>query len=333
MSAAQPRPPVGGSLHLSPQPGFAGIATFLRGRQGPVGAIPRGAVAVTGIPIDGFADTAGTAEGPRGIREASVAFLASLLPAMHGALVDVETERRLELAETLPLIDVGDLDPLDGPSSVASRVAAHAASVARDATLAVFLGGTRAISAPLLAGVASARHRRPALLRLGATLDLGEEPPDRPLAPGASLAVALREGAPAACLGPYGSQPAVEWRRADERGLAVTPLADWRRRGLAQAAGAAAETLLRHADELYLSIDLRVVDGAFAAGRGRVVSGGLLPEELLEVADALAPFPVAAVDLVEVAPPLDSTRRAEHLAFRALLAILLPRLGGAKAAA
>jgi arginase family enzyme len=61
------------------------------------------------------------------------------------------------------------------------------------------------------------------------------------------------------------------------------------------------------------------------------LSGGLLPMELLEVAEALAPFPVAAVDLVEVAPVLDSTGRTEHLAFRTLLALILPRLNGAKA--
>jgi arginase family enzyme len=49
------------------------------------------------------------------------------------------------------------------------------------------------------------------------------------------------------------------------------------------------------------------------------------------VCESLAALPLAAVDVVEVAPPLDATRRAEHLAVRALLALLLPRLAGPEA--
>jgi arginase family enzyme len=318
------RPPV--------QPGFAGIATFLRAGQATVDALPVGAVGVSGIPLDGVADTPGTADGPRAIREASVAFLASLLPSMRGALVEVDTARRVEFADDLPLVDLGDVDPLVGPATVAETLATHAAAVAARAGVAVFLGGTRAITLPLLDGVARVRGRCPALLRVGANLDLADELSDRPLAPGAALRGVARRGTTAACLGVQGWQPAVEWLRTTETGLAATPLADWRRQGLATTARTAAQALLRGADELYVSIDIRVADAGFAAGRGRVLSGGLLPAELLEVADALAPFPVGTIDLVEVAPGLDSTGRTEHLAFRTLLALLLPRLTGMKAA-
>ena len=314
------------------QPAFAGIATFLRAGQVSVDALPAGLVSVSGIPLDGVADTPGTADGPRAIREASVAFLASLLPSMRGTLVEVETARRVEFAEDLPLVDLGDVDPLLGPDTIADTLAAHAAVVARAASAAVFFGGTRAITLPLLDGVARGRGRVPALLRLGATLDLADEASDRPMAPEAALRGVARRGAAAACLGVQGWQPAAEWRRAVETGFAVTPLADWRQHGLAATARVAAQALLRRADELYVSVDIRVADAGFAAGRGRVLSGGLLPAELLEVAEALAPFPVAAVDLVEVAPALDSTGRTEHLAFRTLLALILPRLTGAKAA-
>jgi agmatinase len=330
MTIGTPGPGLGGTKPPL-QPGFAGIATFLRTGQVAVDAVPAGTVSVSGIPLDGVADTPGTADGPRAIREASVAFLASLLPSMRGTLVEVDTARRVEFAEDLPLVDLGDVDPLLGPDTIAETLAAHAAVVARRSTVAVFLGGTRAITLPLLDGVARSRGRAPALLRLGATLDLADESSDRPLAPGAALRGVARRGAAAACLGVQGWQPAAEWRRAAEAGLAVTPLADWRRQGLTATARAAAQALLREADEVYVSIDIRVADAGFAAGRGRVLSGGLLPMELLEVAEALAPFPVAAVDLVEVAPVLDSTGRTEHLAFRTLLALILPRLNEAKA--
>ena len=314
------------------QPGFAGIATFLRAGHAPVGALPAGTVGVSGLPLNGFADTPGPADGPRGIREASVGFLASLLPSMRGTLVEVDTERRVEFLDDLPLVDLGDLDPLAGKSSVAESLAAHAAAVARQAGLTVFLGGTRAITLPLLEGVARSRGRCPALLRLGATLDLEEESPHRPLAPAASLRGMARLGAATACLGVQGWQPAVEWRHAEQARLAATSLGDWRRHGLTAWATTTAQTLLERADELYVSIDIRVADAGFAPGRGRVVSSGLLPAELLGVVAALAVFPIVAVDLVEVAPPLDSTGRAEHLAFQTLLALILPRLAAAKTA-
>jgi arginase family enzyme len=310
------------------QPAFAGIATFLRAPQRLLHALPADVVAVAGVALDGAGEPGGPADGPRGIREASVSFLASLLPSMRGTLVDVDTGRRVEFTAEPPLVDVGNLDPLGGPGTPDEQLREDAAEIARQARLPVFLGGTRAISAPLLEGVATGKGKRLALLRVSSTLDLAEAPEDRSLAPEASLRAALEVPVPVACLGVHGWQPVVDWTTAERRGVRVVPLHDWRKAGLGGTTRAVAEWLLGTAERLYVSIDIRVADGAVVAGRGRVVSDGLLPAELLEVCESLATFPLAAVDVVEVAPPLDSTRRAEHLAFRALLTLLLPRLSG-----
>ncbi|HEV8308969.1 MAG TPA: arginase family protein [Methylomirabilota bacterium] len=310
------------------QPAFAGIATFLRAPQRPLHAMPAYVVAVAGVTLDGSGEPGGPADGPRGIREASVSFLAALLPSMRGTLVDVDTGRRVEFTAEPPLVDIGNLDPLGGPGTPGERLRGDAAELARRAQLPVFLGGTRAISAPLLDGVAGATGQRLALLRVSSTLDLAEPPVTRPLAPEASLRAALELQVPVACLGVHGWQPVVDWTTAERRGVRVVTLADWRRAGFGGTTRAVAEELLGTAERLYVSIDIRVTDGAFVAGRNRVVSDGLLPAELLEVCESLATFPLAAVDVVEVAPLLDGTRRAEHLAFRALLALLLPRLSG-----
>jgi agmatinase len=313
-------------------PAFAGIATFLRAPERPLPAVPDRAVAIAGVPLDGAGDPAGAAGGPRGIREASVSLLAALLPSMHGELVDVDSGRRLRFSADSPLVDTGDLDPLAGSGPLRDRLRAAAAGLARRAGLSVFLGGTRAITGPLLAGVAEGTGRRLGLLRLSSTLDLAEADPDRPLAPEAALRAALEVPVPVACLGVHGWQPAADWTVAGRAGVGrVVPLADWRKAGLAATTRSVAEDLCRAVDRLYVSIDIRVTDGAVVAGRGRVVSGGLLPGELLEACESLAALPLAAVDVVEVAPPLDATRRAEHLAVRALLALLLPRLAGPEA--
>ena len=258
------------------QPGFAGIATFLRAGQVSVDALPAGLVSVSGIPLDGVADTPGTADDPRAIREASVAFLASLLPSMRGTLVEVETARRVGSRRTCRSSTWATSTRCSVRTRSPTR-SRHAAIVAREASAAVFFGGTRAITLPLLDGVARGRGRVPALLRLGATLDLADEASDRPMAPEAALRGVARRGAAAACLGVQGWQPAAEWRRAVETGFAVTPLADWRQHGLAATARVAAQALLRRAD----GSTSRWTSGSrmrgFAAGRGRVLSGACCP--------------------------------------------------------
>jgi agmatinase len=324
-TAARPRSDVA-------QPAFAGIATFLRAPECPVADLPATAVAVAGVPLDGAGDPAGPADGPRGIREASVSLLAGLLPSMHGTLVDVDSGRRLRLAPDSPIVDTGDVDAGSDPGAVPGRLRAAAADLARRGALPVFLGGTRAITGPLRAGVAEGSGRRLGLLRLSSTLDLADAVAGSLPGPEASLRAALELPGPVTCLGVHGWQPAADWGAAGRAGVAVRGLAEWRAAGLAAAARTAAAELRLSADALYLSIDIRVTDGAVIAGRGRVLSDGLLPGELLEVCESLAELPLAAIDIVEVAPPLDATRRAEHLAVRALLALLAPRLGGAEPA-
>jgi agmatinase len=59
---------------------------------------------------------------------------------------------------------------------------------------------------------------------------------------------------------------------------------------------------------IYLSIDIDVLDPAFAPGTGTPESGGLSTRELMElVREIIARLPVQAVDVVEVSPPLDSS--------------------------
>lgn len=57
---------------------------------------------------------------------------------------------------------------------------------------------------------------------------------------------------------------------------------------------------------IYFSIDIDVLDPAFAPGTGTPEGGGLSTRELMElVKEIIAHLPVKALDIVEVAPPLD----------------------------
>jgi agmatinase len=60
-------------------------------------------------------------------------------------------------------------------------------------------------------------------------------------------------------------------------------------------------------DAIYLSLDIDVLDPAYAPGTGTPEAGGLSSRELMEIVKFLiVELPIVAMDLVEVSPPLDS---------------------------
>ena len=84
------------------------------------------------------------------------------------------------------------------------------------------------------------------------------------------------------------------------------------RGGLAEAVLAAAEEI---ADRpLYVSLDIDVVDPAFAPGTGTPECGGATSAELLAALAGLAGRRVVGFDLVEVSPPTDLSARTSLLA-------------------
>lgn len=59
-------------------------------------------------------------------------------------------------------------------------------------------------------------------------------------------------------------------------------------------------------DAVYVTLDIDVLDPAFAPGTGTPASGGLTSRDLIEmIKEILHKLPVKAIDIVEVAPPLD----------------------------
>lgn len=64
----------------------------------------------------------------------------------------------------------------------------------------------------------------------------------------------------------------------------------------------------RNYTKIYLTLDIDVLDPAFAPGTGTPEAGGLSTRELMElVREMVLTLPVEAVDIVEVSPPLDSS--------------------------
>jgi agmatinase len=111
---------------------------------------------------------------------------------------------------------------------------------------------------------------------------------------------------------------------AQSIGATVVTTSTLREEGLANAARRAIEVAGRGCDSIYLSLDIGIVDSGYAPGRGDVVVGGLVPEELLELMRALRDPKVGALDLVEVAPPIDPAGRTTRLAAEAAIELIAP---------
>ena len=66
------------------------------------------------------------------------------------------------------------------------------------------------------------------------------------------------------------------------------------------------ESQFKDYDSIYFTLDIDVLDPAFAPGTGTPVSGGLTSRELIEIVKLIVKhLPVKAMDIVEVSPPLD----------------------------
>lgn len=72
----------------------------------------------------------------------------------------------------------------------------------------------------------------------------------------------------------------------------------------------------------YLSIDIDVVDPAFAPGTGTPVPGGLTSSEILDIVGQLAEYNLIGVDLVEVAPMYDISNLTSLLAANIIFEVL-----------
>jgi agmatinase len=73
---------------------------------------------------------------------------------------------------------------------------------------------------------------------------------------------------------------------------------------------------------VYVSIDIDVLDPAFAPGTGTPEAGGMTSRELLGILRGLAGVHLVAADIVEVAPPYDHAEitavAASHVAYELL---------------
>ena len=276
-------------------PRFAGHTTFARlpRRED----VTRYDVAVVGVPFDtGVTYRPGARFGPAAIRQAS-RLLRPYNPALDARPFGAQQ-----------VVDAGDIvgNPFD-IERASAEITEAAVELISDGRRIVALGGDHTIAYPLL----KAHHRvhgPVALVHFDAHLDTWDTYFDTPLTHGTPFRRAAEEGlfraGASMHVGIRGSlYDPTDLTDDAELGFAVVHCDELERTGV----DAVAQRIRDRVGDapLYVSVDIDVLDPAFAPATGTPEAGGLTSRELLAILRGLAATNLVGVDIVEVAPAYD----------------------------
>jgi agmatinase len=287
--------PVIGPVSGLEMPRYAGLSTFAR--------LPRHTdvtsydVAVIGVPFDtGVSYRPGARFGPESVRQGS-----RLLRPYNPAQQTHPFAHR-------QVVDAGDLlaNPFDIGEAI-GQIETGLRELTSSAATPILIGGDHTIALPALR-VAAAAHGPVALVHFDAHLDTWDTYFGAPYTHGTPFRRAVEEGlllkdasAHVGIRGPvYSPQDFDDDRRFGFTIVHSTQLDDLGPRGVVERIRA------RVADApVYLSIDIDVLDPAFAPGTGTPEAGGMTSRELLAILRGLAGLTIVGADVVEVAPAYD----------------------------
>ena len=288
----EPIGPVDGRL----VPRFAGSGSFARLPE--IDRVSDYDVAILGVPFDnGTSYRPGARFGPMAVRQAS----RHLRPGHHVEL-DCSPFR------TIQVVDAGDVPvtPFAIDAAV-DQIAGHAAELLTGGRKVIAIGGDHTIALPMLRAVAR-EHGPVALVHFDAHLDTWDTYFDAPITHGTIFRRAFEEkllvedhSVHVGIRGPLYDQADLD----DDAGFGFRTIraSDVDVLGVRQTI----EAITERTDGLpvYLSLDIDVLDPAFAPGTGTPEAGGLSSRELLSVLRGLTGLNLVGGDVVEVSPPYD----------------------------
>ncbi len=302
-------------------PRFAGLSTFARLPR--IDEVSHIDVAVLGVPFDsGVSYRPGARFGPSHIRDSS-RLLRPYNPAQ-----DVEPFKSQQV------VDAGDLgcNPFNIDEAISTIQVGARALLSQGARL-MTIGGDHTIALPLLREMAAV-HGPVSVVHFDAHLDTWDTYFGAPITHGTPFRRASEEGLLdlEGCMhvgirGPlYGPQDLLDDKHL---GFAVITADDIEQDGVSTAIERMQARILDR--PVYVSIDIDVLDPAFAPGTGTPEAGGMTSRELLRMVRAFAGMNLVSADLVEVAPAYDHAQitgiAASHMAYE-LISAMAPR--GAK---
>ncbi len=287
-------------------------------------------VAIVGAPFDDMVThRSGARFGPRAIREAQYS---------SGSLNSLQL--RVQPFEVLTVVDAGDANIVPSYWQRAhAMIYRKVREVAETGAIPIILGGDHSITWPAASAIAEVR--RPGsigIVHFDAHADTAPDSWGQIASHGSPMRNLIESGAVAGKnfvqVGLRGYWPPVdvlEWMR--EHGLRCHFMTEIEERGAEAVVADAIAEALDGPDAIYLSIDIDVVDPGLAPGTGTPEPGGLLTRELLRaVRQIVGAVDLAAMDVVEVAPPYDwaesTAMIANRTALEAISALAVKRRAG-----
>jgi agmatinase len=329
----------GGIPHLA-APWYSGSPSFLRAPWVEPSAVPAGDVAIVGMPVGEYVLTGGRAGsrfGPRAIRTASLrqATYYGVQTDPEGAL-DFRTGRSTTWPKRMPMVDTGDvtLFPNDIPAQI-EAAAEHIRDASRTSGLTVTLGGDHFVAYPSFEGVIRAwRDRKPGLKVGYLHIDSHTDFADRHHFHGrynhgtaARRISELPEVTKMAWFGINIASSPSQYRVMAERKFLVHTTFYSHRVGVANSLRELLEYVRDGVDILYVSIDIDVLDAAYAPGTGFAIFEGLTSSEFLEAMRVLRDVDeLVGLDVCEVDPEIDPSGRTAVLAANSVMAIVSNRV-------
>lgn len=290
---------------------FTGVPTFMRLPH--ITDPAELEVALVGVPFDGGTTyRPGARFGPRHIREQS-AIIRPWNPVLE---VNPFTKRRTA--------DFGDL-PVN-PLSIEDtfrRIERAVQPLLDGEVRCVCVGGDHSISLPLLRAVGR-KHGPVSLVQFDAHNDLWDEYFGSKYSHGTPFRRAFEEGLledgsvlQVGLRGQVYGQEDFDFAR--EHKVKMVTAEEFHRQGIA-----VVQKLLRtfRSQAVYVTLDIDVVDPAYAPGTGTPQVGGLTSMQILELVRALRGLRIVGCDLVEVSPPYDTGEITSLLAANLLFELL-----------
>jgi agmatinase len=306
MSDSRPR-----DAFVSPR--FAQPATFMRlpHRTDLTGVD----VAIFGVPFDsGTTYRSGTRLGPREIRAQS----SLIRPYSHF--------QKLSPFDQLTIVDAGDVDVTPLSVEMANgQIEAYVAGLAEAGITPVAVGGDHGISLPILRALGK-RLGPLGLVQFDSHIDTWDQDFGSKYFHGSPFYCGIEEGhidptrfVQVGIRGPMYGANDFDYERA--RGVTVVDIEEIRRLGLRGTIARIQEVVGSGA--VYVTVDIDVIDPAFAPGTGTPEVGGLTSHEAQTLLRGLAPLHIIGCDVVEVSPPFDGPGQITSLLAANLLFELL----------
>lgn len=316
---AHPRRAPGLPVDATAVPRYAGEGTFARLPR--FADLPGADTLVWGVPFDsGVSYRPGARFGPGHVRQSS-----RLLRPYNPALDASPFERRT-VADAW---DVG-VNPFDLQEAI-DTVHAAARELSGTGRTLLTIGGDHTIALPLLRNL-HAMHGPIAVLHFDAHLDTWDTYFGAPYTHGTPFRRAAEEGlvdfehsAHVGVRGPLYSS--LDLQESASLGFTAVNARDFVRRPLDDIIS---EVRTRLGERpVYVSLDIDVLDPAFAPGTGTPEAGGLTSAQLLEVLRGLDGLDVVGADVVEVSPAYDHAEitgiAAAHVLYELLSVLPRPR--------